>query len=190
MDPLALAGAQFLLAMLSGAFVAVLAQRLAFRDAARVEQRRNQERDNMLRRALIGEVRENMARLGGPEPARPPSVAIGRIAWDAARALALPVDAFYALARAYEAGETVTRALELVNQRAIFPPLLRSREAEVTAHEQARAILRRDAGVAFTEFRKALEELGEPVMQIGRPLVLDERFENELGRDHVRRRDE
>src|SRR5947208_1883950 len=156
MDPVLVAGVQFLLAILSGAFVALLAQHFASQNAAEQQRRAREERHGSMRRALIAEVRENMHRLGGPDPARPPGVPIVRIAWDAARALAIPVDAFDALARAYAAGEEVSRGVELVNRRAMSTGIVLSRSAELEAHEKAKRILTRDAGVAFAAFRDAL----------------------------------
>jgi len=172
-DPLLLEALRFGVAILAGGIVAVISSVLAFRYARRLHQEEAMRGDQALRRALIAEIRENMQRLGGPEPTGMPGVPVIRFAWDAARSLPLTVEAFGAVARAYAAGEEVSRAVEFVNQRAMSTGIVLSRSAELEAHEKAKAMLTRDAGIAFAAFRDALEELGEPVMQVGAPLVVD-----------------
>src|SRR2546428_10256967 len=171
MDPLALEALRFGVAILAGGIVAVISSVLAFRYARRLQDRDHRRRDDAIRRALVAEIRENMQRLGGPAPAGMPGVPIVRGAWDDARSLPLPVEAFNAVARAYAAGEEVSRSVELVTERAVSKGIVASPEEEGRPHEEAVRFVKRDAGKAFAAFRAALEALGEPVIQIGAPLV-------------------
>jgi hypothetical protein len=172
MDPLLLEALRFGVAILAGGITAVVAQRLAFRHALELQRSAEAERDDALRRGLIAEIRENMQRLGGPEPASMPGAAVRRVAWDAAHSLALTSDAFHAVVRAYAAGEQVSRVVELVARRALAKGFVASRSEEIRLHDAAVEILKRDAAIAFGAFRDALVALGEPLIQIGAPRVM------------------
>ena len=171
MDPLILEALRFGVAILAGGVVAVISSVLAFRYARQLQDRDQRRRDDAIRRALIAEIRENMSRLGGPDPLRLPGAPIVRDAWSAARSLPLSLEAFGAIAAAYATGEEVSRGVELVTFRAVSKGLVSSRAEEARIHDEGMAVLKRDAGIAFGAFRAALEALGEPVIQIGAPLV-------------------
>lgn len=173
MDLLAIEALRFGVAILAGGLVAVISSVLAFQYARRLQQEEADRRDRLVRRALVAEIRENMQRLGGNEPTKPPGVPVVRFAWDAARSLPLSADAFDAVARAYAAGEEVSRVVELLSARAISKGIVANRDEESRIHSEATRMVTRDAGIAFGCFRDALKALGEPLMQIAAPVIRD-----------------
>lgn len=88
MDPLLLEALRFGLAILAGGLVAVIAQRLAFRDARKVQSELLERQAATARGALVLELEENLARLERHAteqwPAHPT-----RLAWEASRGVDL-----------------------------------------------------------------------------------------------------
>lgn len=110
MDPLAL-GVAFLLTILGGGFVAVLAQYLAFRDAKKLahesyagarrlaeEERKAHERSLLV--AVVHELAANGTALNAGSGGTGLAL-LRRSAWDEARRVVLPTEAAAALAAAY-----------------------------------------------------------------------------------------
>jgi len=161
MDPLLLEALRFGVAILAGGIVAVISSILAFRYARRLQLEDAERRDASLRRALVAEIRENMARLGGPDRSRMPGVRTVRAAWDAARGLLLSAAAFDAIARAYASAEEVSWSVELVAQRAVNTRMVVNRSEELRGYEDNVRRLRHDARAAYVAFASALDALGE-----------------------------
>jgi len=86
----------FLLPILAGGAIAVIAQRLAFGHARRLQREEHDRRDAALRRALLSEIDENISILE-----RDNRLQLGRSAWDAARSLTFGTTTFDALVEAY-----------------------------------------------------------------------------------------
>lgn len=160
MDPL-LELLRFGTAILAGGLVAVIAQRLAFDHARRLQREEGAMRDAALRRALVNEMRENMRRIGGPEPSKPPAAALQRSAWDAARALPLDQGAFEGVADAYAVADAVNSMSDLIHRRASARGIVKSAEVEATIAVMASSAIRVEAGNAYELFRVALGLFGE-----------------------------
>jgi hypothetical protein len=109
MDPLLLEALRFGVAILAGGIVAVIAQRIAFDHARRLQRDERARHEADLRRSLVAEIRENIQRLGGSSVTQVPSAGIVRSAWDAARGLPHSEDVFDAVAVAYLHGAELDR---------------------------------------------------------------------------------
>lgn len=117
-------------------------------------------RSNELRRALDGELRENIIRIG--DGSRAPN-RIERSAWDNARGLPFAAASFAALAQAYAVGEDLNDRIGVVNlslgSRAFADPGSEafrqgSRHHDTLVNESMRVAER--AGEAFEAARAAL----------------------------------
>jgi hypothetical protein len=116
MDPVLIEVLRFGTAILAGGLVAVIAQRLAFDHARRLQGEEMARRDASLRRALVGEIDENLRRLD-PANEKAPVAMTHRSAWDQARGLAMdPADA-NVVAEAYAEGDTYNAHLTLRDAR-------------------------------------------------------------------------
>jgi hypothetical protein len=110
--------------------------------------RQSRDADDRIRRALIGEISENLVRRPGPTdsggPGRGSTI---RGAWDAARGLDWSPEVFSAIAEAYAAGEvadslggSVKRLMDdfseaaLVRERERLERMLSSVQADIKAH--------------------------------------------------------
>jgi hypothetical protein len=113
-DPLLLEALRFGVAILAGGIVAVIAQRIAFAHAQRLQRDEREHRESGLRRALLAELDENIARIAAK---RLPGEPVVRAAWDAARGLEFSDAMFDALASAYGYGARYTGELEVIAQR-------------------------------------------------------------------------
>jgi hypothetical protein len=160
MDPVLVAGIQFLLAILSGAFVALLAQQFASRSAAEQQRRAIDERDGAMRRALAAEIRENMRRLGGPVVSQVPSARIVRVAWDAARALPLEDDVFDAIAVAYMHGAELEQWVDLILGRVRIRGVVATWSSEHRARKDSIAKALERAQATYDSFAAALKVVG------------------------------
>lgn len=155
MDPLLLEVLRFRTAILAGGLVTVIAQRVAFQHALKLEDRRGARNDAALRRALIAEIRENMRRLTGLT-----IVPIVRSAWDAARTLPLPGDVFDAIARGYACGTEAHEVIALITSKMPTGFVLNKSKVEAgVATGQALALQKAHEARRFYAY--ALEQLGE-----------------------------
>src|SRR5438094_4590993 len=98
------------LAFLAGGFVAALAGVLTQIGIER-------SRSRQLRASVIAEIRENMARLGGPSVSEPPTAPMVRSAWDQGRGLQWPAGIFEQIAGGYRLGEGAARAADVLYAR-------------------------------------------------------------------------
>jgi hypothetical protein len=126
-DPVA-EGVQFLLAILAGGLVAVIAARISFRDAQRLAREGYEEgrraarheqavRDRGQRRTLFVEIEQNIRALENLSPDQ--LARLHRSAWDMARGLAFPHDLFEILQEAYIAVDLYNAEVDVV--RAMLP---------------------------------------------------------------------
>ena len=99
-------------AILAGGIVAVIAQRIAFRYARRLQREEREQRDAGIRRALRAEIDENIGALEANG-----RVALSRSAWEAARSLPFDNSVFDALAKAYRAADAYNIGNAIVNAR-------------------------------------------------------------------------
>lgn len=120
MDPLLPEALRFGVAILAGGIVAVIAQRIAFRHAQRLQHEDRAHRRASTLAALEQEVEENIVRAGEAERRTAP-MRITRSAWDAARGLDLGADVFQALRRAYALGEDLNSRIGIVDAFAATP---------------------------------------------------------------------
>lgn len=112
MDPVLLELMRFGTAILAGGLVAVIAQRLAFDHARRLQRAETDQRDERARRTLFGELRDNMKLLYRPDPSH-----LGLLkssAWDAARGLDWPEDLVRLLRDAYLGAEHFNRQVAVI----------------------------------------------------------------------------
>lgn len=162
MDPLLLEALEFGLAILAGGLVAIIAQRIAFRDARVLERERDRLTAARLRRALVAELRENVRRLDSIDWAAVPAVTLVSTAWHDARGLEdVGADLFDAIAAAHAAGVRAHDILEYVASTLVRPPIVRDREelGRVVAETVLKA--RREVEASREAFARALEALGE-----------------------------
>jgi len=146
MDPVALEALRFGVAILAGGIVAVIAQRLAFGHALELQRREHERQLAGLRRALVAEVEENIARLGVGESRYLP-LHVERSAWDAARAAIVPETSLGTLISAYTKGARLSRHLDVTDQESA---LGRSINVELIQR------LGEEARLAFEASRSAL----------------------------------
>ena len=139
----------WLLGLLSAAFGALVLHRLTVGANERA-----------LRRALVAEIRENMRRLGAPNPNRVPNAPVVRTAWDGARTLPVDDATFDAIARGYNLGEDVNYNVALITARATRGGLVRSAADELAAFERAQDEILGKAGDACEAFATALQLMG------------------------------
>ncbi len=114
MDPVLLEVLRFGTAILAGGLVAVIAQRLAFDHARRLQRDEARRQSEALRRALIAEITENLHRIGSPDGTQA-TEPLEHSAWDAARMLPLPDGAFDALVNAYTIAAALNNRIALVD---------------------------------------------------------------------------
>lgn len=116
MDPLVVEALRFGLAILAGGLVAVIAQRLAFRDERTLERERRDVGEAHLKRALVSELRQNVeaTRTERSREGRRPFARVQRSAWDRAQVLALTDDQFSVVAAAYQAGDIYNAGVEMM----------------------------------------------------------------------------
>jgi hypothetical protein len=114
-DPLLLEALRFGLAILAGGFVAVIAQRLAFRDARRVERERTEEaaaaRRHELLAPLRAEITQNMEALDRHRTHKE-LAELERSAWILARGLSFRTETAAALRVAYREAEKYMRLVQ------------------------------------------------------------------------------
>ena len=139
----------WLLGLLSAAFGALFLHRLTVGS-----------NDRALLRALVAEIRENMRRLGAPNPNRIPNAPVVRTAWDAARTLALNDATFDAIARGYNLGEDVNYNVALITARATRGGIVRSTADELAAFGRAQDEILGRSRDACDAFASALQLLG------------------------------
>ena len=160
MDPLLLEALRFGVAILAGGIVAVIAQRIAFGNARRLQRDEEERHTAALRRALMSEIRENMQRLGGPEVQEGGGgAAVVRSAWDTARALPLPSDVFNAIALAYAYGAELERWVGVILGRVAYRGVAWKWGPETRARAEAVANSHKAAQMTYDAFAKALELL-------------------------------
>lgn len=113
-------GIRFVTAFVSGGLVAVLSAIVSYTYAEKVQRGRETRAEAALRRRLVAELKENIRRLGDSERGwAMPMIPLVRTAWDEARALPMPKEAFDAIAAGFQAG---TYASEIAG---IAPRLIR-----------------------------------------------------------------
>lgn len=126
-DPLVAIGLVWMLGILEGGIVAVLAQRLAtrdaralagetFADARRLEVERGAAEERRLRRALSAELRQNIeaTRTEQAREGRRPFARVQRSAWDRAQVLDLTDAQFATVTAAYQAGDIYNAGVEMM----------------------------------------------------------------------------
>jgi hypothetical protein len=122
MDPLLLEALRFGTAIIAGGIVAVIAQRVAFRHARKLQDEERERRDTGLTRALISEIEENRTRLRPPKAeglvgvVTPDSPTLDS-AWVQARGLDLTREQRDACGRAYGLAASFNNALAMLNVR-------------------------------------------------------------------------
>ena len=102
----------FLLPILAGGAIAVIAQRLAFGHARRLQREEHDRRDAALRRALLSEIDENIQALSNYV-----TFQLQRSAWDAARVLTFGAPTFDVLSAAYLAAARLNANTVAVAER-------------------------------------------------------------------------
>lgn len=142
------------LAFVAGGFVAALAGVVAQIGIDR-------SRESGLRAALMAELRENMARLGGPEVTEAPAAPVVRTAWDQARGLRWRGDVFEQIAGGYRLAEGAARAAEILYARVLSPGLVISASKELAHRETMKRLIVRDAQHAYDAFARAMKALGQ-----------------------------
>lgn len=158
-DPLLLEALRFGLTILASGFVAMIVARRAFRDARVLAQEGDARSQSLLHAMLVGELRENLARLEANEVISIPAVPLVRTAWDRARGLPLSTDIFSTIADAYAAAAEAHEIASLIAARATSGGLVISRVKLQQSLEQATEMARQRALAARDSFARALELL-------------------------------
>lgn len=155
MDPLLLEGLRFGLAILAGGLVAVIAQRLAFRDARRIERERTDDAAAARRRELLAplraEITQNLEALDRHRTHKELAV-LERSAWILARGLSFRTNTAAALRLAYREAENYTR---LAQGQHRFSNTSESSAADLLRQTAERV----DPIPSFIAFESALREL-------------------------------
>ena len=161
MDPWLSEALRFLVAILSGGFVAVVAQQIAFRRARQLQQEEHARARLARRAALSAELRENLTRLEGVLHDQIPGASIVRVAWDAARGEILEASAFEAIAAAYASGAELERYADFIVGRVVHGGVAAKWLPESRAREKVLGLARQRARATHAAFLTAVESLDE-----------------------------
>ena len=159
MDPLVVAGVQFLLAILGGGIVAVIAQRLAFRDARQLQAEDRAASAASRRDALAAELRENARRVESVLRDQIPGARIIRAAWDDARGDIRDDALFAAIASAYTQGAELERYADFIVDRVAQGGVAHKFLPEARAREKVQELALAHARVTHSAFVEALKML-------------------------------
>lgn len=162
MDPLILEALRFGTAILAGGIVAVIAQRIAFGHARKLEREDRAQRRRSTLAALAQELEENIARTGPPDRSLAP-IRLTRSAWEEARGLELSAEVFGALRHAYALADDLNSRIGIMDRFVSNPPIAASGSDVANRRDQLERTISNDsldrAAKAREAFQEALEAL-------------------------------
>ena len=147
------------LTFLTSALVAATVARWSLRNARTLAAESASRSDAQLRAMLIGELRENLQRLGPADAVRPPQVPLIRTAWDQARGISLPTEVASAIAAGHASGSDAQALVAAVMGRLVSGGIVLNKATFKQSMDSLTEVARTYAVEAHRSFSKALELL-------------------------------